>query len=54
MLRGEASSARGPRRPRELDVGSRAVGGDIEALPLEQRVRLHAPVLVRRAYHRVP
>lgn len=42
------------RRPRELDVGSRAVGGDVEALPLEQRVRLHAPVLVRRAHHRVP
>ncbi|KAM1443985.1 hypothetical protein ACFX2I_040194 [Malus domestica] len=31
---------------RELDVGSVAVRRDVEALPLEERVSLHAPVLI--------
>lgn len=38
----------------ELDVRPSPVGRNVEALPLQQRVRLHAPVLVRRAHHRVP
>lgn len=35
-------------------MGSGAVRRDVEALPLEERVSLHAPVLVRRAHHGVP
>lgn len=41
-------------RAGELDVSAGAVGGDVEALSLQQRVSLHAPVLVRRAHHCVP
>lgn len=32
---------------RELNVSPGSVRRDLEALPLEERVRLHAPVLVR-------
>ncbi|KAM1311045.1 hypothetical protein TB2_007450 [Malus domestica] len=39
---------------KKLDVGSGAVRRDVEALPLEERVSLHALVLVRRTHHGVP
>lgn len=35
-------------------MGSSAVRRDVEALTLEERVSLHAPVLVGRAHHGVP
>jgi hypothetical protein len=38
-------------RAGELDVGAGAVGADVEALLLQQRVRLHAAVLVAGAHH---
>ena len=38
----------------ELDVGARAVGLDVEPRAAQLRVRLHAPVHVRRAHHREP
>ncbi|KAM2000548.1 hypothetical protein COP2_007835 [Malus domestica] len=39
---------------KKLDAGSGAVRRDVEALPLEERVSLHALVLVRRTHHGVP
>ena len=39
--------------PGKLNVLPSSVRGYVEALSLEQPVRLHAPVLVRRAHHRV-
>lgn len=42
------------RRAGELDVRPRPVGRHVEPVPLQQRVGLHAPVLVRGAHHRVP
>jgi len=36
---------------RELHVGTGAIRRHVEALPLEQRMSLHAPVLVRRTHH---
>lgn len=41
------------RRAGELHVGPRAVRGHVEAVALQEGVGLHAPVLVRRAHHRV-
>ncbi|KAM2987296.1 hypothetical protein FF2_007479 [Malus domestica] len=38
----------------KLDVGSSVVRCDVEALPLVEKVSLHAPVLVRRTHHGVP
>lgn len=39
------------RRARKLDVSAGSVGGDVEAVPLQERMSFHAPVLVRRTYH---
>lgn len=39
------------RRARELDVSTGPVGGDIESVPLQERVSFHASVLIRRTHH---
>lgn len=41
-------------RTGELNVLTSSVRADVEALPFEERVGLHAPVLIRRAHHGVP